>query len=352
LAEAEHRIEVDDEEPDRGVVDEKEETHAERRHHDVDAHHLAPGVPEGRLRVDSPGPGLDEGPLAYRDHDLVAQGWGEFPQCEQGQHEHDESGDPGDVELVFPGAQVVERVGGHLRHDQAADDRPQCPQSYGCPTSNLGREVTDQGRSGHQHHSLDESHRGDADRIPGRVGCRRNAERRDQTGDQQARHDQIGAAPPIGQAGQEGGYGARHTGDHHHRQVVAEGDLEVGQDRGGHGPSYVLLVVADDRGQDDHGQVAGPGARLGVVVELAIPQPPDTGGRSSCFVAGDEFASRPRAHRRHLLPPGSAFLRTPDKHLSASTSIDRRFGGVTRRRDVTCGCRNCHPDLPPGIIHN
>ena len=169
-----------------------------------------------------------------------------------------------------------QRVGGHGRHHQASDDRPERPEAHRRPPPPLGREVPHQGRGGNEDDPLDEADQGDEDHEQSLVRGVGHGEDREQGGQREAVGDHVGPTPPVGHPGQDGRKGAD-PGRHHADgvDVIAERHAVVFDDRRRHRAGNVQLVVEDDRCQHDDPEVedAGPGVRI--VVERPEPDPPE-----------------------------------------------------------------------------
>ena len=219
---------------------------------------------------------------------------------------------PADPVLALPRLGGVERQRRHETHHQAAQHRPDRPEPHRRGTADLGREIADQRRGGHQDDSLDE---GDErvehaeGELVGRVG---NAEQRDEADQQQPVHDQVGAAEPVAEASQQGGEGADEIADRQDRDEIIERHLEVLEHEHRDTAADVELVVEGDGDRHDEQQMEAPGplGRIGGQFAPVQPRRPrrhgsigDRHGRSlgfSTLMERDRYSSNP-ALRRWIL---------------------------------------------------
>ena len=104
------------------------------------------------------------------------------------------------------------------------------------------------------------------------VRRRREDEQGEDGRQQQADHDQVGPAQPVGQAREQRAERADQVPEGQHDHVEGERHVEVGQDQRGHRAADIQLVVQRDRGQDREGQVEVPAPGRGVRLKLAVPQ--------------------------------------------------------------------------------
>ena len=160
LGVAEGHLEVDDDEEDEDVVDEQEQADGQRGPDDVELEHLPPVALQRLLRVDAGRAGLDQGPVAHRDHELVAQPGRQLAQADERDQPDRQADGAADVELVPPVRVGVQRVRRHHGHDQAAEHRAQRPEPHRHAAADLRREVADERGRRHQRHPLDDAQQG------------------------------------------------------------------------------------------------------------------------------------------------------------------------------------------------
>ena len=84
----------------------------------------------------------------------------------------------GDDELALPVglAEVIQRVHRHQRGDEAAGHRADGPEPHGGGTPELGAEVTDERRRGHEDGALDDPEQADDHEIRPLAAGQRNAD--------------------------------------------------------------------------------------------------------------------------------------------------------------------------------
>ncbi len=262
--------EEDDEEADGDVVEEQEHGDGERRADDVEAQHLAPVPLERHFGVDAAGAGLDERAVAQADHQLVAQAGSQFAQSEEGDGEDDHTDDAADAELELPVGVGVEGVARHLGHDEAADDRAQCPEAHRGGPAQLRGEVADERRRRHQDDAFDEADCRDEDQVVRLAVDERDGVGED-AGDEQSVDHQVGPAPAVGEAGEdrcERADGIAHNG---HENQERQGHVQVEADLRGDRAADIQLVVENDCRDDHDAEVEGAGPVRGVAAELPAP---------------------------------------------------------------------------------
>src|ERR1700677_1514084 len=284
--EVEHGDEVDDGEADRGVVDQQHDRDGDGGDDDVRLEQLPERVPQSRLDVDPLGPGLDQRAVPRRHHQLVPQLRGELLQPDQGDREDDDPDSAADAVFGRPEPRVADdrRNGGTAddRHDQAAQDRAAGPEAHRGGPSHLRGEVADQRGSGDQADALDHADREALDAEDPLTGGSRQDERGEDGGDEQPADDEVGAAHPVAEPGEQRAERSDQVPECEDHHVEREAHLQVAQQQRGDRAADIRFVVQRDGGQHRNRQIADAGPVAGIPVELPAPQdryPVATGNR-------------------------------------------------------------------------
>ena len=281
---------------------------ADGRDDHVGLEQLAERVPQRGLDVDPLGPGLDQRPVAHRHHQLVAQPRGQFPQPDQGDHEHRP-------------ARRCRRYGtrasrtGVMHHggDGGAGRRP---RRSGCPApgqwsrspwpwpgppageksrirAGVATRQTALDQAEHEEVAMPKAHLVVAAGMMNAVNT---------PGEQQPADHQVGPAPAGRRARRTAirrrRPGCRRPGSP--RKKVKLMCRSVSS-RVATEPTDVELVVQRDRGQDRDGQVEHPRPGIGIGIELAAPEPVPP----SAPARGQIGSSRTHAVLAIVVDPGS-----------------------------------------------
>ena len=330
---------VDGEEAGRGVVEEKEHRDTEGRADEVPLEYLTPWM-LGRLEQlvfgQTTCARLNERLVARRHHQLVPQLGGEIPQGKEGDHKDHDGGEAGDDELALPVGltEVIQRVQGDERRDQASRHRPHRPKPHGGGATELGAEVAHQRRRGDQDGAFDDTDKAGEDQVGPLVVRQGNADRGEQPDDEQPIDDHVGPTETIGLAGRQGGKRAEKVGDHDDRDVEREVHVEAGQNVGRHSGLCVVRVVEDDGGENGQREVPGAPRSLRILIDRMVEE---------------ELAHRApngRLSRRNNVPR-SRWTHTTHPHLRTCPGGNSTFGGTLSRRDAEKRYGASRPHHPP-----
>jgi hypothetical protein len=206
-----------------------------------------------------------------------------------------------------------------------------------------GEKVADQRRGGDEDHALDEADtRHDEHELQLGVQERDAVDKHGR--EQQPVDDQVGPAPSVGRASEDGGERADDSAHNGHSDQVGQRHVEVLADEGGDGAADVERVVELDRDDDDDAQVDGAGTVGRVPVELAAPDAAagldrwgrgfDRGSGHGLPFFGDGLAGRRSdagRRRSNQRRPG----RLPGQGRVVRSAVGA-LGSGWHRRDVMC----------------
>ena len=153
--------------------------------------------------------------------------------------------------------------------EKAAEHGADGPETHSGRAPDLRREIADQGGGGDQDNPLHEADR-DADQgiaqscVDGGHG--KDGEQGD---DEEPVDDQVGAAEPVSEPGQQRGKSPDRIGDGKQADEVGEGHMQVAHHQRCHAATHIEGIVERDGNEHDEGELPAAACRIGIVIELA-----------------------------------------------------------------------------------
>ena len=202
----------------------------------------------------------------------------------------------------------------------------QRPIALARPT--CGEKSRDQRRGGYQTGALYQEHEeAEEGELP--LACRQwDDKSHHDPGNQQATDHEIGAAHPVGDPAKQRAERPDQARERPAVQEEGEAHMQLDQEQSGDRGGDVQLVIQRDGAQDRDPREQEPPSRVGIAVELPVPQPRD----------------RTRPRKTSSLPPGS-FEILPTLRLNSRSAPSP---GRARQARITIGqrgqARDDHPD--------